>query len=271
MSITEMDHVFTTALREVLAATVEDTPRVRRRWRWRVGTGVFVGVTLVAGGVALASGVFNTPGAPVNTPLGNVVTATRTGTATIDLGTPPATSTDLSLSLTCLTVGTFYFPNGSSESCDTADMSQLPLYRTASEVVPLAPGVDSVTITTSANHSWTLQATYVNQVTTAWGVNAKGETYGVQNQSGTPDLIAVVIDQGTVHGYVEESELSCAAGGGVNSPTEALKWDKESQNRNISIPVYESNGTTVIGTFITGDAAGPEAVTVPLSSLDLGC
>jgi hypothetical protein len=244
---------------------------MRRRWRWRAGTGVFVGVTLVAGGVALASGVFNIPGAPVNTPLGNVVTATRTGTATIGLGAPPATSTDVSLSLTCLTPGTFYFPDGSSSSCAASDMSRPAIYRTAIEVVPLAPGVDSVTITTGANKSWTLQATYVNQVTTAWGVNAKGETYGVQNQSGTPDLIAVVIDQGTVHGYVEESELSCAAGGGVNSPAEALKWDKESQNRNISIPVYESNGTTVIGTFITGDAAGPEAVTVPLSSLDLGC
>jgi hypothetical protein len=232
---------------------------------------VFVGFSLVAGGVALATGMFSPPGAPVDSPLANIVTATRTGTATIDLGTPPSTSTDLSLSLTCLTVGSFYFPNGSSENCDTADMSKSPLYRTASEVVPLTPGVDSVTITSSANHSWTLQATYVNQVITPWGVNAKGETYGVENQSGTPDLIAVVIDQGTVHGYVEESELSCAAGGVVNSPAEALKWDKESQNRNISIPVYGSNGTTLIGTFITGDATGPVAVTVPLSSLTLGC
>lgn len=271
MSTLEIDPVFSEALREALMTTIKNTPRARHRWRWRVGTGVFFGLSLVAGGVALATGVFSPPGAPVNSPLGNIVTATRVGTATIDLGTPPATSTDLSLSLTCLTAGTFYFPNGSSLGCDTADLSKAPFYRTASEVVPLAPGVDSITITTSTNNSWTLQATYVTQVTTAWGVNAKGETYGVQNQSGTPDLIAVVIDQGTVHGYVEESELSCAAGGNVNSPAEALTWEQESQNRNISIPVYESNGTTVIGTFITGDAAGLNAVTVPLSSLSLKC
>jgi hypothetical protein len=230
---------------------------------------VFVGVTLVAGGVALASGVFNLPGAPVNSPLGYVVTATRTGTSTVDLGAPPATATDLSLSLTCLTAGTFYFPNGSSASCDAADLTHTP--REVSEVVLLAAGVDSVTITTNPNASWTLQATYVSQVTTSWGVNASGETYGVTNQNGTPDLVAVVFNDGNSHGYVKESDLKCAGGGDVTSPAEALAWDKASQNRNVSVPVYESNGTTVIGTFILGDATGPDSKTVPLSSLSLGC
>jgi hypothetical protein len=43
MSTMEMDPVFTAALRAALVATVKDTPRVRRRWRWRVGTGTFLG------------------------------------------------------------------------------------------------------------------------------------------------------------------------------------------------------------------------------------
>lgn len=270
MNTTEMDPVFTAALRQVLLATVEDTPRVRRRWRWRLGPGIFAGLTLVAGGVALAAGVFSPPGAPLDTPLGGVVTATRTGTATIALGPPPAGATSLSLALTCLTVGTFYFPNGSSMSCDASDMShQPPIDGPASEVVPLSPGVDTVTIDTSANATWTLQALYMNRVTTPWGINASGKTYGVQNQNGTPDLIAVVIDQGKTQGYVEASELNCASGSDVASPAQALAWD--TQNRNISIPVYESDGTTVIGTFILGDATGPNAKTVPLSSLSLGC
>ena len=272
MSTTEMDPVFTAALREVLVATVKDTPRVRRRWRWRLRAGVFVGLTLVGGGVALAAGVFSPPGAPIDTQLGGVVTAARTGTATIDLGPPPVGATDLSLSLTCLTVGTFDFPNGSSMSCDASDMShQPPSNGPASEVVPLSPGVDTVTISTSANASWSLQVTYVNQVTTSWGVNASGETYGVQNQNGTPDLIAVVIDHGKTQGYVESSELNCASGGDVESLAQASKWDKDSQNRNISILVYESDGTTVIGTFIVGNATGPNAPTVPLSSLSSDC
>jgi hypothetical protein len=267
MSTMEMDPNFTAALRHVLVSTAMETPRVRRRWRWRVGTGVFVGVTLIVGGVALASGVFYAPGGPVNAALGNVVTATRTGTAIVELGARPATATDVSLTLTCLTVGTFKFPDGSSMSCDRSDMTNPSLLRTSSEVAPLASGVDSVTITTNSNSSWTLQATYVNQVTTSWGINASGETYGVADQSGTPDLIAVVIDDGNTHGYVKESALDCAAGGDVSSPAEAIAWDKVSQNRSISVPVYESDGTTVIGTFIVGNALH----TVPLSTLSLGC
>jgi hypothetical protein len=271
MSTMEMDPVFAAALREALVATVKDSPRVRRRWRWRAGTGIFLGLTLVAGSVAVASGVFSPPGAPVDSLLGNVINATRTGTSTIDIGTPPATANDVSLALTCLTVGSFDFPNGSSMNCDAADLSRPSIYRTASEVVPLTAGVDTVTITTSPSAAWSLQATYVNQVTTSWGVNASGETYGVRNQQGTPDLIAVVIDQGKTQGYVERSELNCASGGDVKSPAEALTWDETSQNLNVSIPVYESDGVTVIGTFTVGSASGPNAKTVPLSSLSLGC
>src|ERR1019366_1901138 len=216
-------------------ATVKDTPRVRRQWRWRLGAGTFVGLTLVAGGVALASGVFSPPGAPIDTPLGGAVTATRTGSATIDIGAPPAGATDLSLTFTCLTSGTFDFPDGSSAICGAADLIRPPIYRTSSEIVPLTPGVDTVTITTSANASWTLQAMYVNQVTTPWGINANGKTYGVQNGNGTPDLIAVVIDQGKTQGYVESSELNCASGSAVESLAQARKWDQDSQNRNVSI------------------------------------
>jgi hypothetical protein len=267
MSTLEMDPVFTEALRGVLAKTVEESSRVRRRWGWRLGAGMFAGLVLVGGGVALAAGVFSPPGAPIDTQLGNFVSATRTGTATIDLGPRPAAANALSLKLTCVSVGTFTFPNGSGLVCDATDVSNPPILRTASEVVPLSPGVDSVTITTSVNSSWTLQVAYVNQVTTSWGVNASGQTFGVRNQQGTPDLLAVVINQGETHGYVESSELNCAAGGDVQTSAEALAWDKVSAIRSISIPVYESNGTTVIGAFVVGDASR----TVPLSSLSLGC
>jgi hypothetical protein len=272
MSTLEMDPVFTAALRKVLVAAVEDTPRVRRRWRWRLGAGMFVGSTLVAGGVALAAGVFSPPGAPIDTPLGRIVTVTRTGSATIDIGPPPPSATDLSLTLTCLTVGTFDFPNGSSMMCDAADLSHPPpIAQQGSEVVPLSRGEHTVTIETSADASWTLQAMYVNRVTTPWGINASGESYGVQNQNGTPDLIAVAVNQGKTQGYVKAAELNCASGGEVQSPAQALDWDKASQNRNVSIPVYESDGTTVIGTFVVGHASGPDARTVPLSSLSLDC
>jgi len=269
MSNAEMNPVFTNSLRQILIETVQSAPHVRRRWRWRLGGGVLVGLTLVSGGAAIAAGVFSAPGAPIDTQLGNMVTATRTGTATIALGPAPATATDLSLSLTCLSVGTFNFPNGSNMSCSVADLSTTPPSDgPASEVVPLSPGVDSLTITTSANASWTLRAMYVNRVTTSWGVNAKGETYGVMNQQGTPDLIAA--DQGHISGYIKASDANCASGPNPTSPAQALEWQKDHQNQSVSIPLYQSDGTTVIGTFIIG-STGPNIRIVPLSSLGLNC
>jgi hypothetical protein len=271
MSTIEMDPEFSEGLRAALKKTVNDAARVRRNWRWHVGTGVFVGVALVGGGVALASGIFSPPGGPVDTQLGSVVSVTRTGTATIDLGPAPKTANAILLELTCLSPGTFTFPSGSSLSCGAADTDTPSNLRMTSETVPLGSGVDSVTITAAANASWSLNAIYENRIATPWGINAEGETYGVPNQQGTPDLIAVVTDQGGIHGYVKASQLDCASGAGVRSPAQALKWGNESQNRSIAIPVYDNDGTTEIGTFVIGDAAGSHAQTVPLSSLSLDC
>jgi hypothetical protein len=140
------------------------------------------------------------------------------------------------------------------------------------EVVPLAPGGHSLTIRSSPGRSWALQAGYLNRVVSPWATNTHGQTYGAINQDGTPDLVAVVIDQGKLQGYVKARDLNCASGRDVvHSPAEALAWDKASEDRNISVPVYESDGTTVIGTFIGGRATRPGAPTVPLSSLSLGC
>jgi hypothetical protein len=57
----------------------------------------------------------------------------------------------------------------------------------------------------------------------------------------------------------------------VESLSEAANWDKVSQDMNVTIPVYQSDGVTEIGTFFVGHATGPSARTVPLSSLSLGC
>ena len=272
MTTEQMDPVFASALRDALVAQVEAAPRRRVVWRWRLGLSVLAGTTVVAGGAALAAGLLSQPGAPVDTPLGSLVTATRTGTATITLGPVPTGANDLSLTLTCMSAGTFVFPDGSSTSCSAADMRQPTVDRQASEVVALALGEDSVTIKTSPGASWVLQAAYVNQVISPWATNARGETYGVTDKNGSPDLVAVVIDQDKLQGYVKASDLSCASGlESVHSPDEALAWDKASEDRDISVPVYKSDGTTVIGMFVPDDAAHPGARTVPLSSLHLGC
>jgi hypothetical protein len=269
MSTKVMDPVFATALREELVAFATVVPRARRRWRWRAGAGLFVGLSLAVGGAALATGLFSPPGGPIDTALGKVVTATRTGSATIDVGTPPTGATDISLTLTCLTAGTFDFPNGSSMICSEADMNRPASQRQAFEIVALTSDNGQVRIRTSASSEWTLQAVYVNQVKTNWGVNAEGQTYGVPNQNGTPELIAVVINQGKTGGYVTKRDLDCASGDYVSSPSQAVAWDQ--QNYNISIPVYENDGTTVIGQFVVGNETGANASTIPISSLPPNC
>ncbi|MDA8355730.1 MAG: hypothetical protein M0Z95_05435 [Actinomycetota bacterium] len=189
MSTTELDPVFASALRDALVAHVEGTSGRRRRWRWRLGIGVFAGGAVLAGGAAVASSLLTEPGGTVNTPLGNVATVTRTGTATVELGSAPQGTTGISWTFVCLSAGTFTFTGGSRVSCGAAEAGSKSSY-----VQPLHPGQTSITITTSPTASWSLKAVYVNSVVTPWATNANGETYGAINTKGTPDLVLVELE-----------------------------------------------------------------------------
>jgi hypothetical protein len=132
-------------------------------------------------------------------------------------------------------------------------------------VETLAKGEHSITVTTTAQAKWRLQATYVKEVVTPWRTNALGETYGVPNGHGFPDLVAVVFDDGRRTGYTKWRDLNCM-NGSPSSPTQALVRQEQMQGTNIAIPVYESNGTTKIGVFIQGQQ-GPGMHTIPLSAV----
>lgn len=263
-----MDETFASALRQELTSMVAGRSRLRRRLSLRLSATVAAAAVLAGGGGAYAAGLLTLPGAANNSPLGAITTVTRTGTATINLGPPPTGANDISVSVTCLSAGNFYFPGGEI-SCSAADVHHVS--NRAWIVVPLRPNQHTVTVRTTPGASWTLQADYVHQVITRWGVNSHGQTYGVMNKNGTPDLIAVTIGHGRVQGYVKASDMNCAMGGAPASPSQAIAWDKAQAKLNISIPVYKSDGTTIIGTFVLGSASGPGTRTVPLSSLSLRC
>ena len=99
---------------------------------------------------------------------------------------------------------------------------------------------------------WRLTATYAAVTTTAWGVNASGQTYGVQNQHGTPDLIA---GEATNHrdGYIYATQLNAGDCSHVKTPKAAVACTKAHAGKVRTIPVYTQNGKTKIGTFITGE------------------
>lgn len=257
MSDQRIDPVFAAGLRNELIAKVRRPPR-RLRWSRRLGLGVGAGVVVVGGGVAFAAGVFKPPGQVTNAPVAVSVLATHTGTATVQLGRPPAGANDVSLTVTCLTAGTFQFPGG-GVSCAASDLRTPLAKRGASITVAESEVGRQITVRTDPSSRWMLQATYVQQTTAAWGVNARGETYGVIDRNGTPDLIAV--DTGRVTGYIKNTDSNCASGGDVKNPSEAVAWGKLTAGLGISIPIYKSDGTTVVGTFVIGS----NARVVPLS------
>ncbi|GAA1246316.1 hypothetical protein GCM10009633_19370 [Janibacter melonis] len=83
----------------------------------------------------------------------------------------------------------------------------------------------------------------------ASGVNARGESYGTDlhstSEADTPDLIAVVATNGA-NGYLRNSELMAAEPAPTSPdepiPTPTVDW----------LPVYRSDGVTVIGYFDVG-------------------
>jgi hypothetical protein len=220
---TQMDPVFSEALRTRLIEQVDAiaVTRPRRRHRVWFGTGVFVGTCVLGGAVAVATGIVPLPGGQAVTELAAPVAQTHTGTATVDLGAVPSGATNVSLTLACLSAGKFVFPDGEYMTCSTVDAGAPSGVSIGS--LTLTPGEDSVTIQTAAGSRWKLTAQYVNQVITAWKVNASGQTYGASNLHGAPDLIAAIATNGQ-QGYIAKSQLHAVDGSNVNSPAEAPEW-----------------------------------------------
>lgn len=257
-----LEPVYAAALRRVLieqvakagtASTSPGLPGLSGRWwhgltrRTVVVLGAVTTVAL-AGTAAYAIGVV-LPGGTQTTPLSAPVTAVRSGTATLELGTRPAGVTSAVVEVSCLTAGRIAWPNGSSTVCSAADATRHD--PPASSVMPLAAGQHTLTFTAAPDVTWRVTATYAASSETQWAVNAKGETYGVANSHGEPDLMGVVATNGR-EGYAYTTALNTAGGPLPTSPEEAVARTKANEGRTFSVPVYESDGQTQIGIFTIG-------------------
>ncbi len=83
-----------------------------------------------------------------------------------------------------------------------------------------------------------------------YSVNENGQTYGEgpfpAGKDQEPDLIKAIGENG-VAGYIKNSDVTAS----VSSPEEAIAHQKEIEEIGYkSIPLYESDGTTVIGEYI---------------------
>ena len=190
------------------------------------------------------------PGATTAVELGEPLEVTATGTSTVSLGPRPAGATAAKVSVACLTAGRIEYPDGSSIECDRPapeDEIADPA-RSNYALVDLDPGQTTLRFQAPEHVGWKVVATYVRTETSAWGVNAKGETFGVQRHGKSPDLIAIVTTDGK-QGYAYVKDLDWPA---PTSPADALAQQKAHEGRSRSIPVYESDGETIIGEYTRG-------------------
>ena len=240
----QMSQTFAVALRAELVECVRrDAVPSRRRW-WKAAA--FTVATLVAAGsgVAIADQFGTTPGSNVVTPLAATVTVSASGTQTVELGKAPAGANHIDIKLTCLTAGRFVVADGASLVCTEGHPGRDDTAGTILYGLPLAPRQHTTTITAASGARWRLEATFSKVTTTAWGINANGQTYGVANANGTPDLVAAVATNGK-DGYIYASQLQQP---NYTSPAQALAAQKHHHSG--ALRVYELDGKTVIGTFV---------------------
>lgn len=244
MNHEKMDPLFAQGLRASLVEQVQATsPTPVCQHRWWLGAGIFAGVALIGGVGAATAGFFTTPGADIVTEFHEPVTGTYTGTQTIELGTAPDGATHIRVELTCLSGGTIYWQDGASMTCQGAETDG-PAYTS----LPLAPGQTSTEVKTSdPTVSYKADVTYENRTPTDWARNDNGDTYGIANDDGEPDLVYVFATNGKM-GYAYSKDLSVQPE--FRSPEEALTWQEDHRGENFTVPVYESDGQTVIGEFI---------------------
>ncbi|GAA2174904.1 hypothetical protein GCM10009784_15150 [Arthrobacter parietis] len=82
-----------------------------------------------------------------------------------------------------------------------------------------------------------------------WPENEFGQTYGMQVGEEYPDLVRVIATNGKM-GYIYAEELQPVE---LSSPEDVAAW-KESVAGTVEVAtVYQNDGKTVIGEFITGD------------------
>jgi len=240
MTGTEMNRQLANAVRDELCAIGTKGSRLQRQQRRARALAVGVGLVVVAGLTTGAAVVVNSlPGTSTATAISDIRSATHTGTGTVELGPAPERASAVIVTLACLNqVGTVSVETNSQSGNVEHDVESLLCgagrtkpARIVDAAVP-ARGSTGITITASPGTKWSATAQYASTSTTPWGVNARGQTYGKCTTKGCPDLIAAQVVDGE-EGYVSGKQEAAFRGTGY-------------------IPVYKSDGATVIGRFSIG-------------------
>ncbi len=246
-STSNLNSDFADAVRAELVAIGTKKSRLQQHQRHTrlVVSGIIV-IAVVGATTGAAVIINNFPGTTSVAPVGHVVSATHTGTATIDLGPAPSGSNSVILDVTCISnTGNITVPATPGVTQDASgkiansmtEWGEWDCARRSSTVHIkdgyLSPGSTSITVTADPGTTWKALAQYGDTTTSAWGINAHGQTYGASNKkNGSPDLQGAQGTNGKL-GYINVNEWDSFMGTGY-------------------INLYESDGTTVIGKFSIG-------------------
>lgn len=220
-------------------------------------------VTSSEGPVPAPPGVV--PGSPIISLLGSPVSFVVEREASYDLSRAPNGATHVRVAVSCLTAGKMTFGTGASDInaaivCDEADPASP--HASAWQDLELSKSQGTLYFTTPPGGKSSVSVQYLNLVPTRFGVNANGETYGAGGaDQGEPDLVAVHgVDPNGVDllGYARATDLDAFSPdhpGQPANPAEAVRLQKERDKKypnGWDFPLYESDGTTKIGTFHVG-------------------
>lgn len=230
MNDTTMAPELSSAIERELSAIGTRSSRLQRQQRRSRALATSLAAIGVAGAITGAAVVINAlPGETTTTPIGSVTTATGTGPGTIELGTPPDGATDVIIDLDC-DQGSATVPAGRGGldsvtiDCDFARDASVHIKNGA---LPES-GTTYVRITADPGTTWTASAQYAIATSTEWAVNEHGETYGVDNENGVPDLTPALTADDRV-GWMRVADI----------------WTDDYPDG--AYPVYEVDGRTLIG------------------------
>jgi hypothetical protein len=237
MTAPDMDPGVAAAVRHELAAIGTRRSRLQRHQRRARIVAAGVIALLVAGATTGAAIVASRlPGATTITPLSGVRSVTHTGSGTFDLGPAPAGATRVVFTLRChqqrgtISIDDRYFLVRNGNGYATFFCKGRPTPWHESLAVPTGSST-RIEITADPGTTWTATATYASSSIAPWERNARGQTYGLCNADGCPDLVAVRRLSGGREGYVLHTQLN--------------GYEPEDGE----LPLYLSDGTTVVGAF----------------------
>lgn len=193
------------------------------------------------------------PGSPIVSLLSTPLIATIAAETVIPLDTVQEAATHARLTVQATSTGSLVFGTDASGNNPSASWDRLTGdgHDAAWYDFPLDESVQALYLEPAGGFTGTVTVQYVNYVPTRLGVNAQGETFGVSGsaEAGEPDLVAVEATNGKT-GYAKASDLE--GGPMPTSPEDALARQEANKEGNVTIPVYESDGITVIGEFTIG-------------------